>query len=180
MRFEVPPFITLVFSPEGLMEYIDAGNAKMFPKMLRSASYGENGIILTFGDEKGSFFSFSSPNARWNMIEGYRLGPDALFQRLRRYGVDFSYSEDDITATVSFMTERGCCEVFYDCFSTEAYVISAIRYEGDATGMIRVHAFAESFCSVDGDEVSLPFLFESMEQASRDWRCRPARIGKRT
>lgn len=91
-----------------------------------------------------------------------------------------------MTATVSFMTEKGRCEVLYDRFSTEAYVISGIRHEGGATDMIRVHAFAESLCSVDGGVVSLPFLFESVEQASKDWRRRPAmvevraRVGKRT
>lgn len=42
--------------------------------------------------------------------------------------------------------------------------------------MIRVHAFAESLCAVDGDVVSLPFLFESVGQASRDWRHRPAMV----
>lgn len=175
-RFEVPSFITLGFDQDGRMEFLDAGALTAFPLALRSASYGWKSIRLMFDTEKGGSICVTVPSERWSVIEGYRMGPDALVQRLRLYGVDFSYSENDMGAVVSFLTDRGRCEVLYDRFSSEAYAISGIRHEAGGTDVIRVHAFAESLCTKDGRTVMLPFLFDTVEKAAEDWRRRPSLV----
>lgn len=175
-RFEVPSFITLGFGPDGRMEFLDAGALTAFPLALRSASYGRKSIRLMFDTEKGGSICVTVPSGRWSVIEGYRMGPDSLVQRLRLYGVDFSYSEDDMSAVVSFLTDRGRCDVLYDHFSSEAYVISGIRHEAGGTDVIRVHAFAESLCTKDGRTVTLPFLFDTVEKAAEDWGRRPSLV----
>lgn len=60
--------------------------------------------------------------------------------------------------------------------SAESYEAAGFRSGLPVSEGVHVHAFAESLCLVDGDLVSLPFLFESVEQASRDWRHGPAMV----